>query len=161
MGFCSVIGYQAFWQLFERANLDPFWACQLLDACIVPSNPAASLDAILIDPPKGVAGAEFQFTLLFTVINDTGVGQLAYVVYFPTLTQKFVNTTFFEDYAVGPHEVVLSFQTYNNASFIPGNYPIIFSLCAGMCGGRSPNSQILAEGQSYFVIGSKQAIVVV
>jgi hypothetical protein len=124
---------------------------------MIPTNPAATLDAIVIDPPKGAAGVEFKFTLLFTVTNDTGVGQLAYVVYFPSLQHKIVNTTFFEDYPVGPHEVVLSFQTYDNASYTAGNYQIIFSLCAGMCSGRSPNSQTLAEGQSYFVISNKQA----
>lgn len=152
VALCSLVGYQQFWQLFERANLDPFWACQLLTSCAVVSDPAADIGTVAIDPPQGRAGTLFQFTIPFTVINDTGVGEIAYVVYFASGLQKYVNTSIFEDYPAGNYKIQLSFQTYDNSTYSVGNYPLIFSICAGECGGRSPNSEILAEIESSFEI---------
>jgi hypothetical protein len=150
MNLCTYVGYETFWQLFERSNLDPFWACQLLTACPVQPNPAANLNWVEITPKQAPAGSLFEFIVPFTVINETGIGQLAYAVYYPSGNQKFVNTTSFEDYAVGDYKVQLSFQT--NTTFDTGNYAVIFNLCAGMCGGRSPNSQTLDELQAFFAV---------
>jgi len=153
VGLCSLVGYPTFWQLFERANLDPFWACQLLNTCPVVVNPAATIATVVVDPPQGVAGTVFQFILSFTVTNDTGVGEIAYVVYFASGLQKYVNVSIFEDYEAGAYKVALaSFPTYNNSTYAPGNYPIIVSVCAGLCGGRSPNAEILSEVESSFEI---------
>jgi len=150
---CSIDGIDTFWKTFERANIDPIWGCQLLDACKVTPYPAAEFLDIAIIPSNGPPGTLVKFQILFTAINATGVGQVAYVVYFPSGAQKYIYTQSFDDYPPGDYQINLSFQTDANSSFPVGQYPVVFSLCGGYCGGLSPSSKILAATESGFSLG--------
>jgi len=142
---CTTVGYDPYWHVFERSNLDPIWACQLLTACAVASSPSAAFTKTAITPPQGVAGDTFAISLAFNVANDTGVGMLLYVVYFPSGLQKSVNKNYFVNYGQGDHLVNFQFQTVKNDTFTEGKYPIFFALCSGECNSYNPNSITLSE----------------
>jgi len=145
-GLCTLIGFEQFWHIFERANIDPIWACQLTTACPVVQSPAGKISSTVIHPASGPAGTTFNFTISFTVSNDTGVGELAYVVYFPSGQSKIVSATYFEDYQPGDYTVVLSFPT--NTTYPDGSYLVIIEFCAGVCYSSSPNAVLLSATES-------------
>jgi len=151
---CDLVGYDKFWKIFERADIDPILACQLIEACEVLSNPAALLDIPTITPMYGSSGQLFNFTIKFQVINATGVGQLAYAVYFPVENRRMNYEELFESYQPGVYSASLTLQTYANASFPAGLYPVLFTICAGECGGKGPFSLVLDSAQSSFNLTS-------
>jgi len=147
---CDIAGYDVFWKIFTRADVDPILACELMGACLIPSHPAATFQDPIILPAFGVSGQSFGFLLKFEVINATGVGQLAYEVYSPLQNQKIIYEELFESYQPGLYSANFTLKTYANSSFPAGQYPVLFLICAGECGGKGPYSFMLDQAQSFF-----------
>lgn len=132
---CDGIGSERFWQLFVSAGINPIYACEMVNACVAGTFPAVSFTAANISPASGTPGTSFEFTVQFTVINETGVGESAFVIYYPNNADHelgFISQKVFADYEPGSYEASLSFPT--NASFSAGKYLVMFDLCSGACG---------------------------
>lgn len=132
---CDAIGVEAFWQLFVKVGINPIYACELVNACIPQKYPAVTFTSSIISPPSGPPGTTFEFKMQFTVVNETGVGETAFVVYFPTESGYdigFISQDIFPDYIPGDYQANVTFPT--NSTFLAGKYLIIFDLCSGACG---------------------------
>jgi len=154
MSLCNIVGIDTFWKIFERADIDPIFACQLMTACIIPRYPAAKFLSVSAIPSNVPPGAMIDIGLQFQVYNATGAGQFAYVVYFPQGNTKFIYDQLFSGYSPGIYNLSFDFQTFANSSFPVGQYPVYSSICAGMCDGRSPYSQDLADTETSFILSA-------
>jgi len=137
---CDVVGIGAFWQVFERGDIDPIYICQLLDICEIVIGGAAKIVTVDVTPPEQVAGKSVEFEVHFRVLNLTGPGQIAYVVYPPT-GMTIVGATTNEGYAVGTYVSDLQFPT--NKTSPTGPWTVVILICSGMCGGSSPYTKTL------------------
>jgi len=151
---CDTIGIEKFWQMFVSAGINPIWACEMVNACKVGQSPAVTLLPAVsgVTPPHGPPGTTFTFSMQFTVINETGVGENAFVVYYPANSDHqlgFISQQVFSDYTPGNYEVSLTFPT--NISFNTGKYLVIFDLCSGACG-LDPDPVPFAQGEYSFNI---------
>jgi len=150
---CDAIGIQEFWEMFEDAGINPIWACEIVDACKVGKNPAVSLTTAGVNPAYGPAGTTFDFTVQFTVINETGVGEAAFVVYFPGGTNHllgdigYIIQQVFSDYLPGEYSISMPFPT--NSTYIAGKYLVVFYLCSGACG-QNPDPTPVASDEYAF-----------
>jgi len=149
---CSLVGVDAFYKIFLMENINPIYACQLATACETPKHPAAKFTKITMSPPSGVAGTTFNIGLEFTVINDTGVGQFTYIVYYLTSQTKYIYSETFSGYSPGEYSVHLPFKTTDNSTFSPGMFPLQVFLCASECGAQTPTSLLLNTTSSEFLI---------
>jgi hypothetical protein len=132
---CGTIGSQKFWQLFVSPGINPIYACEMVNACVAGTAPAVAFSSSNITPGSGPPGTVFEFKVQFTVINETGVGESAFVVYYPTNDDHelgFISQQVFADYTPGKYETSLAFST--NSSFSSGKYLVLFDLCSGACG---------------------------
>jgi hypothetical protein len=123
-----------------------------VNACVAGTFPAVSFTSASITPPTGTPGTSFVFNVQFTVINETGVGESAFVIYYPTNGDHelgFISQKVFADYAPGSYEANLSFPT--NSSFSPGKYLVMFDLCSGACG-QDPDPYPFASEEISFNI---------
>eukprot|EP01133_Synstelium_polycarpum_P015963 gene15963-18977_t len=123
-GICDVVGVDKFWRIFTDDNINPMYACQLLKACEIVLNPAASFDTVTISPSTGYAGDTFLVEANFTVVNDTGVGQFAYVLYLMATASRYEYYQTFVGYPPGTYSVPFVIETTANATFPVGEYPL-------------------------------------
>jgi len=133
---CEAVNVTFFWQMFVSVGINPIWACEMLSACAAAKCPAVSFTAALVSPEAGPPGTTFEFKMQFTVVNETGVGETAFVIYYPidgTHNELgYISQQVFPNYSPGEYVITLPFPT--NASFVTGKYLIIFDLCSGACG---------------------------
>jgi hypothetical protein len=132
---CNTIGFDKFWKIFTNAGLNSIWACEMVNACKVGVHPAVTLTLTGVTPDNGAPGTTFEFSMAFTVINETGVGEAAFVVYYPTATSHelgYIAQQPFSDYTPGDYSITWPFTT--NSTFYPGKYLVIFDMCSGACG---------------------------
>lgn len=149
---CDAIGIQSFWQLFVKVDINPIYACELVNACVAGKSPAVTFTGSSITPPSGPPGTTFEFKMQFTVVNETGVGETAFVIYYPSASDYsigYISSTVFPDYEPGDYQANLTFPT--NSSFMAGKYLIIFDLCSGACG-MDPNMYPFATEEVTFNI---------
>jgi len=149
---CVAVGSEKFWQLFVSAGINPIYACEMVNACVAGTFPAVSFTSASITPATGPPGTSFNFKVQFTVINETGVGESAFVVYYPTEDDHelgFISQQVFADYTPGKYEATLTFPT--NSTFVVGKYLVMFDLCSGECG-QDPDPYPFAEEELSFNI---------
>jgi hypothetical protein len=149
---CDAIGVTKFWQMFTSAGLNSIWACEMVNACKAGQNPAVTFTLTGVTPDFGTPGTTFQFKMQFTVINETGVGEAAFVVYYPTNNDHqlgYIAQQVFSDYVPGNYEITWPFPT--NSTFYPGKYLVLFDLCSGACG-LSPDPYPFASEEYTFNI---------
>jgi len=154
MTLCNLVGIDTFWKIFERSDVDPIFACQLMTACIIPRYPAAKFISATALPSNIPPGTTINLGFQFQVLNSTGAGQFAYVVYFPQGNTKIIYEQLFAGYDPGLYNLSFTFPTYANSSFPVGQYPVFSSICAGMCDGKSPYSIDLADTETSFILSS-------
>lgn len=151
---CTTIGVQRFWQLFVSAGINPIYACEMLDACTAGTSPAVTFTNSAVTPTSGAPGTVFEFKVSFTVVNETGVGETAFVVYYPVDSDHelgFISQNIFADYTPGEYEANLSFPT--NSTFNAGKYLVMFDFCSGACG-QDPDPYPFATEEFTFNITS-------
>lgn len=132
---CTAIGSNNFWELFVKVDINPIYACELVNACVAGKDPVVKFTTYSITPPSGPPGTTFEFKMQFTVVNETGVGETAFVIYYPSendYSVGFISQQIFPDYLPGDYQANLTFPT--NATFMAGKYLVIFDLCSGACG---------------------------
>lgn len=132
---CDQYGSQKFWQIFLSAGINSIYACEMVAACVAGTHPAVSFSSYNVTPATGPQGTAFVLSTQFTVINETGVGEYAFVLYYPIGDDHelgFIYKEIFVDYPIGEYLVNFSFPT--NSSFNTGNYLVVFDLCSGACG---------------------------
>lgn len=151
---CDAIGSEKFWQLILSAGINPIYACEMVNACSTNPFPAVSFTASTITPANGPIGTTFVFKIQFNVINETGVGETAFVIYYPSGSDHelgFISQQIFADYTPGTYEASLTFPT--NTSFNTGEYLLMFDLCSGACG-QDPDPYPFASEELTFNITS-------
>jgi len=151
-GLCDTVGIDKFWQMFVSAGINPIWACEMVNACTAGQFPAVTFTSASVTPANGPPGTTFQFKVSFTVVNETGVGETAFVVYYPSNNDHqlgFISQTVFADYTPGDYAATLTFPT--NTSFVVGRYIVLFDVCSGACG-QNPDPMPFATEEYFFNI---------
>lgn len=151
---CDAIGSERFWQLFVSAGINPIYACEMVNACIAGTFPAVTFTSATITPASGSPGTSFAFKVQFTVVNETGVGESAFVIYYPNNDDHelgFISQQVFADYTPGQYEASLTFPT--NSTFSSGKYLVMFDLCSGACGQDPDPYPFASEEISFNITG--------
>jgi len=151
---CDAIGSARFWQLFVSVGINPIYACEMVNACVAGTFPSVSFADATVTPALGPTGTSFLFKVQFTVINETGVGESAFVVYYPNDDDHelgFISQQVFADYTPGKYEASLTFPT--NSSFVAGKYLVMFDLCSGACGQEPDPYPFASEEFSFNITG--------
>jgi len=150
---CDTIGFNAFWEMFVKDGINPIWACEIVNACRAGVSPAATLSLCTVNPGFGPQGTNFQFKVQFTIINDTGVGMAAFLLWYPTTGDNhnlaYTGEQVFSDYPPGSYGITWQFPT--NSSFETGKYLGEFYLCSGACG-QAPVQNPLITTNFFFNI---------
>jgi hypothetical protein len=129
---CVTVGSEQFWHMFVSAGINPIYACEIVTACVANPFPAATITNYTVSPSSGPIGTIFEFKAQFTALNETGVGQTAFVFYYPQHAVGLITETLFANYVPGNYEITYAFPT--NASTPIGSYTVEFDVCSGGCG---------------------------
>lgn len=152
-GLCDTVGIDQFWHMFLQEGINPIWACEMVNACSVGQFPAVTFTSATVSPANGPPGTTFELKVLFTVVNETGVGETAFVVYYPSNNNDhqlgFISQSVFPDYTPGDYSASLTFPT--NTSFLVGRYIVVFDVCSGGCG-ENPDPMPFAAEEYFFNI---------
>lgn len=138
--------------MFLSAGINSIWACEMVNACKVGQDPAVTFTFTGVSPVSGTTGTTFEFKMQFTVVNETGVGEAAFVVYYPVNSEHqlgYIAEQVFSDYTPGNYEITWPFPT--NSSFNAGKYLVVFDLCSGACG-ENPSPYPFASEEYAFNI---------
>ncbi|EGC35185.1 hypothetical protein DICPUDRAFT_20777, partial [Dictyostelium purpureum] len=149
---CDLVGVDEFWKIFVLNDINPFYACQLITACDTPKNPAANFLTIGVSPQVGISGDSFTIDLSIQVVNSTGPGQFALIIYYTKNQSKYMTFQLFEGYTPGLYKTNFDFETSKNSTFTNGIYPVTVIMCAGQCG--TMYSSILNQTTTQFTINN-------
>merc|ERR1712072_777070 len=75
---CDAAGVYTFIKLLNKISgkIDTIYFCEELKLCPVHDGGAVQIDSISVDPPTGPQGTKFAIELTFTVLNQTGTGEI-------------------------------------------------------------------------------------
>jgi hypothetical protein len=147
---CDVVGIDLFIHLIEKADLDPIWICQEITVCPVHDG-TGSVDSVVVTPPSGPVGSEFECNADFTIDTEVGTGEVVIEIEGPgTLVGD--GEVFAE---LEPNKYQIGFQWKTEPQdpepeWLPGTYKTIIALCEGQCGSKHSHTKTLGEGVTYF-----------
>merc|ERR1711916_253032 len=140
---CDYVGITEFIKIIQEADPDPVYICQKLNLCLIAPNAACKSVSFTVVPQSGPVGTTFDMTYTFTVINQTGAGEI-----------PFGGGQLETGIAPGTYDVKLQVQAQPNEMepFSPGKYPTEVAVCNGICGATHPYTATLCEDQVTFTI---------
>jgi len=154
---CAGVGLEAFIKVISDADLDPIWACEMLDGvCPYTDNAKANITTFAVSPKQGAMGTTFNINLVFDVLHAMGTGQLILLITPPGANPQQMG----EEYLMigtppGSYQVQVpcdSGMTSANEPFNAGVYPVNVVLCEGMCGSIHSNSYTMFNRTIAFTI---------
>jgi len=134
---CEYVGVNAFSELITDVDPDPVWICMEIDACPSSMNAAAKITSMKVTPPVDKIGHPMVFTMNFTVINQTGMTDVALVILSPKNEGIRVKGDWiFYSQAPGKYGQTVKFTPKPNQHdpFPPGVYAAVWLVCEGPCG---------------------------
>merc|ERR1711916_408776 len=136
----------------RRPTRTPSTSARSLTSDSSPRTPPASRSRSP-SPQSGPVGTTFDMTYTFTVINQTGAGEIAFGVN-PPSGFPFGGGQLETGIAPGTYDVKLQVQAQPNEMepFSPGKYPTEVAVCNGICGATHPYTATLCEDQVTFTI---------
>uniref|UniRef100_A0A7S3CWR4 Saposin B-type domain-containing protein n=1 Tax=Palpitomonas bilix TaxID=652834 RepID=A0A7S3CWR4_9EUKA len=159
---CDVLGIKGFMALLDKfgKDIDPIYFCEVVKMCPVHDGGAARVDSVSVNPPSGPQGTTFDIEVLFTVMNQTSTGIVDVAIQCAdglVLGSDQLST------GLAPGNYKAQFQLQANPQapsesgepteqFIPGDYNVAFTLCAGDCGSTYPHSGVYDSGSGSFSI---------
>merc|ERR1712118_396754 len=98
--------------------------------------------------PRLPQGTKFAIELTFTVLNQTGTGEIV-VDILPPDGMPLGDGTLNEGLAPGQYsgKFTLDTQPTEQEDFEPGLYKVDIAICEGECGAPYPHTALYAEGQ--------------
>ena len=131
---CDIVGIEEFIKLLNIVDPDPIFICEELGSC--PHRVGSVvIDTTTVQPKIGGLGTTFTFTLDFTVLNETGTGELYIEVDPPGYGEPLSDGELIESLTPGPYSV--SFQVKAQQSedepWSAGQYSAFFAVCEGSC----------------------------
>ena len=161
---CGFVGVREFVKLVQKADLDPFYLCELLRICPTFDGGDAELVNVTVTPREGPQGTQFRVNVKFATVNGTGIGETMIDVHtvdkLPiggsqmTTAQKPGTYAFAWNVKAQPDPNCDPTQGFCE-KWLPGNYTADVSLCYGECGSKHPHSQVYFEGTGSFAITEK------
>jgi len=147
---CDAVGIDVFIKLVDDADPDPIYICEVIKICPVSTTGNATIDDLSASPAKGRVGATIKVTIDYSINSNIGTGEFALQV----LPIDIGTAQPLFSPANGEYSVSVSIPTKPNKNnpWQPGVYEIQFFVCAGSCGSKHPNAQLLASASTNFTL---------
>lgn len=158
---CDVVGVEAFIHLIDHVDLDPIWFCEEIKICPVQdctTQQCVTINSLASQPSQGPSGQTFNIQLAYTVINNTGTGEIDFEIIDPS-GQAFGDGVVIPGYFQGSYGINLQVNTQptEDEPFSPGTYTVVVYICEGECGSKLSHSRVLSTQQTSFEITSSKA----
>jgi hypothetical protein len=132
---CDIVGIDEFIKILQAADPDPIFICEELGTCPHRIG-AVEIDNTLVQPKVGSLGTTFTFTLDFTVLNETGTGEL-YIQVDPTngYGDPLSDGQLIQSLVPGDYSVQFSVKAEQTEEdpWAAGQYGAFFAVCEGSC----------------------------
>ncbi|ESO94238.1 hypothetical protein LOTGIDRAFT_189496 [Lottia gigantea] len=157
---CDYVGIDEFVKFIQKADLDPFYFCELVKVCPIFENGDAEITELSVTPASGPQGQK-TIAFSYTSKNGTGTGEMIVVV--ETVDGLPIETGFIHDQQPAgsyPSQFNLKAEVDPNCDptqgfceqWLPGNYTVRVDVCYGECGSAHPHSKIYDRKQTQFII---------
>jgi hypothetical protein len=141
VGICSIlcflVGFEAFVDLIENADLDSIYLCSEIDLC--PANTCTgdciNITQVIVQPKKAPVRTTFNFNIFLHVLKATGTGVTRIVVQPPGQNDAFGLETLNEGFTAGTTlNVTLQIETdFEDWNYPPGLYQVEVDSCGSDC----------------------------
>jgi len=151
---CSGVGITIFVEMIKamEPSPDPIYICTEMEACQSSAYANVKITKFTIDPPSGARGTKFIVDGLYTVLNQTGTGQMNLYLQEKGGNQTNIFSQLIEDLSVGFYDMK---NTIATDQFTNGKYSVTFEICEGTCGSTWPGTKTLATTFENFTITSE------
>jgi hypothetical protein len=154
--FCDIVGVETFVHLLNHVDLDPIFFCEDLKLCPIADCQAEQcvvLNSVSVQPASGPSGQTFNIQSTYTVINNTGTGEIVVQIEDPS-GEIMGDGVVIPGYYTGSYALnfQLNTQPSEDEPFNPGTYNVQIIVCEGECGSKLPHSRILSTKSVSFEI---------
>jgi len=152
---CLLVGEMEFLKLVNKADLDPFLFCNVIEMCPMVDGGAASLNKLTINPEKVRIGEPLTIEVDYAVTAEIGAGELYVGIEVPELGGMGTGLIHTE---VKPgdsykNSVKLRLQDSEDQPPFPrGIYNVTVALCQDNCGEHHQHSETYFEAHGSFEV---------
>ncbi|KAK6183703.1 hypothetical protein SNE40_011130 [Patella caerulea] len=157
---CDYVGIEEFIKLIQKADLDPFYFCELIKICPIFDTGDATITQLSVTPLSGPQGPK-QIAVAYTSKNGTGTGEI--IVGIQTVDGLPIENGFVHDaQPAGTYPLSLTLKAEPDPNcdpsqgfceqWLPGNYSVTVDVCNGECGSAHPNSKVYDRKTTGFII---------
>jgi hypothetical protein len=131
---CDIVGIDEFIKLLNAVDPDPIFICEELGTCPHRVGDVV-IDSTTVAPQAGGLGTTFTFTLDFTVLNETGTGEIYIEIDPPGYGEPLSDGELIESVQPGDYSVQFSVkaQQSEDEPWSAGQYTAFFAICEGSC----------------------------
>jgi len=153
---CDLVGFEAFGKIIEAVDPDPIYICEQFGVCPFKTNASVEVNSTTIMPTEGRQFTTFHVAFEYTVINETGTGEVMFVIIPPKNSYRpgppFGDAVLIVAQPPGKYDArfVFEAQPSEQEPFLPGKYEIDFTICEGLCGSKHPYSYVMGKGTTSF-----------
>lgn len=115
------------------------------------------VNSVVVSPTKGPQGANFNITMVWTITNTTGTGQIMIEIVPPNSQNNggpIAATATIQAVPPGTYTTAMQLSTQPNqdSPFNPGLYQVIGAVCESICGGTTSYSFTIGLASTRFTL---------